>query len=338
MMSCALAQRSGFRSRSGCAVRRSGAGAGARSRGVRRSGLDRAAVARGALARRARASAEADRRHGRSRPAHGVRARGARGEAARREAQGRAPHAALDRQEAEDRHPGSRAQRALPAARRGRAHGRRARTSSPRTRWTIRPRRCCSGWRAAAGSRACAGWRRLAPARPRSARRARAACCCPPPARRPQVPPARDARGRQHPLRRRSLEPRPALHPAAAARADAALAAEGLDARSALRCSRAAIGARRDRAIERRGRTRPMRACARRRGRTTGRCRRCRGVRRPAGRDRAAAARPADRHGSGTRVRWSWASSRALCARWTPVMTRCEPGSPGAFAAPSRAP
>ena len=64
--------------------------------------------------------------------------------------EGRAPHAALDRQEAENRHPGGGAQRALSPARRGGAARPARATSSRRTRSTIRPRRCCSGWRGGA--------------------------------------------------------------------------------------------------------------------------------------------------------------------------------------------
>ncbi len=61
---------------------------------------------------------------------HGLRAESAREARAvkrlARETQGRAPHAALDRQETEDRHSGGRARGALPPARRRGAQGRRA--------------------------------------------------------------------------------------------------------------------------------------------------------------------------------------------------------------------
>ena len=167
-------------------------------------------------------SAEADRRHDRSRPARGVCARGAGRETARPQAQGRAPHAALDRPQAEDRHPGSRARRALSPARRGGA-------AAPAreyilTAHTLDDQAETVLFRLARrqrGHRACAGWRARCRFPPAQCGKDRL-FLVPPAACRAQIPPARDARGRRHSFRRRSLEPRSALHPAAPARTDAA--------------------------------------------------------------------------------------------------------------------
>ena len=150
------------------------------------------------------------------------------------QARRRAPHAALDRHEAEDRHPGGGARwRAIVCWRRLRA--KRAPTiCSPRTRSTTRPKRAVAAAARQRHRRPRRRWRtrrrsdrrRRHPAGPAAARTFRSRGCI------------ATLQGREDRLRRRSDQPRSALRPAAAARADAGAGGRGAGDASGWRCWR----------------------------------------------------------------------------------------------------
>ena len=168
------------------------------------------------------APTEADRRHGRSWAAEES-AREARAVKRLAKSSSRASHAALDRREAEDRHPGGGAQRALPAAGRSGAQGRRAAHSDRAHARRSGRNGAVSAWRAGAGVAGLPDARGGARCRIASARASRRWC---PPAARPS-PKSRLSRRCAPPEFPSPTipQPRSALHPAAAARLMPGLAA-----------------------------------------------------------------------------------------------------------------